>query len=54
MSNSKKERGEAKGRLKRESQPRERRRERSAPINASFVKLDIQREICYITQIAQA
>ena len=54
MSNSKKNRKEAKERLKRERQPRERRRKRSAPIGASFVKPDIRREFRYITQLAQA
>ena len=34
--------------------PRERRHERGAPIDASFVKPDIRREIRYITQLAQA
>jgi hypothetical protein len=53
MSNSKKNRKEAKRRLKRELQGRERRREQSAPIDASFVKSDIHREIRYITQLAQ-
>ena len=53
MSNSKKNHKEAKQRLKRERQLRERRRERSAPIGASFVKPDVRREIRYITQLAQ-
>jgi len=53
MSNSKQNRKEAKRQLKRGPRPRERRRERSAPIDASFVKPDIRREIRYITQLAQ-
>jgi len=54
MSNSNKNRKEAKRRLKQELQRRERRREQSAPIDASFVKPEIRREIRYITQLAQA
>jgi len=50
MSNSKKKREEAKQRLKRKLL----RRQRSAPINATFVRPDIHREIRYIIQRAQA
>ncbi len=50
MSKSKKNRDAAKRRLKRELQPGE----RSVPIDASFVKPDIRREIHYITRLAQA
>jgi hypothetical protein len=50
MSNSKKKREEAIRRLKRKPQ----RRQRSAPIDARFIKPDIHREIRYITQLAQA
>jgi hypothetical protein len=53
MSNSKQNRKEAKRQSKRGPRPRERRHERSAPIDASFVKPDIRREIRYITQLAQ-
>lgn len=54
MSSWKKRRKEAKRRLKREPPQRESRRERSAPIDASVINPDIHREICYITQLAQA
>jgi hypothetical protein len=50
MPNPKKNREKAKRRLKRKSQPRE----HGAPGIASLVKLDIHREIRYITQLAQA
>jgi hypothetical protein len=54
MSKSKQNREAAKQRLKRELKTRERRRERSAPIDARFVKPDIHREIRHIIQLAQA
>jgi hypothetical protein len=53
MSNSKKQREAAKRRLKREHQARERRRQRSAPIDVSVVEPDIHREIRYVTELAQ-
>ena len=54
MLNSKKRREVAKRRLKRGLQPRECRRERSAPVDASVITPEIHREIRYITQLAQA
>ena len=44
----------AKGRLRREQQSRQPRRERGAPAAASVIQPDIHREIRYITQRAQA
>jgi hypothetical protein len=40
--------------LKREQRLRECRHERSSPVDARSVRLDIHREIRYITQLAQA
>jgi hypothetical protein len=54
MSNSNKKRGKALRRAKRKSGRSERRRELSARQAARIVKPDIQREIHYITQRAQA
>ena len=54
MANPKKNRQESQRHLKRQQQPGEPRRSRSATISASFIKLDIHREIRHITELAQA
>jgi hypothetical protein len=54
MSSSKKKRDAAKRRLKREPRAREHPPMPGVPTNAKLVKLDIHREIRYITQRAQA
>jgi hypothetical protein len=54
MSNSRNKRKVGKRRLKRAQRPRERQREPSAATDGRFVKLDVYREIRYITKRAQA